>query len=188
MRFLSASPWPRSSSDLAVGLGADHDRLALGLCPDGLRAAADRSPADPPPPAHARCACADKQPGCWQQAGPRGSGERPPSRCRGSAACWFTSSWMRFISLAALRPHDGVARSAREDVTHGGVREARQALVCQRDAADCLIELQRIDDAITREGVDFEVLAIGRKQRLNRQIEIEDRACRNKSRYRPGAI
>src|SRR5829696_285629 len=76
--------------------------------------------------------------------------------------------------VAALGAHDRVARGVGENVAHRGVDEAAEPLVCDRNRADGLEELQRVRDPVAREGVDLEVLPVGREDGLDRQVEIED--------------
>ena len=101
--------WPRP----------DDGRLALGPARMVWRLLLAVARAYPPPRAPARSACAGKPPGCSPPADRRGSGAHRPSRCQGSAACRFTSSWMRFISsprsVRTMASRDALG----EHVTHG---------------------------------------------------------------------
>ena len=75
---------------------------------------------------------------------------------------------------AAIGAHDGVARRAGQDVAHHRVGEAGQPLVGESDRSDGLVELERIRDLVSGEGIDLQVLSVGGQKGLDRQVEIED--------------
>jgi len=75
--------------------------------------------------------------------------------------------------FAAPRPDDVHGGRAGQHVAQGGVDEAAQASVGVLDIVDRLIEAQRVGDPVACESIDFQVLAVGRQDRLHRQVKVE---------------
>ena len=76
--------------------------------------------------------------------------------------------------LSALVAHDMGQRRLAEHAAQRRVEQGREPRIGALDRADGLVELQRIVDAIAREGIDHEPLLVGGDHFLRRIFEIEN--------------
>ena len=81
---------------------------------------------------------------------------------------------MRSHQLLALVAHHLDQRHFAEHATKRRVEQRRELKIGGLDRADALIELQRVLDAIAREGIDHEPLLVRGDHFLRRIFQIED--------------
>ena len=174
MRLRSASPSPRICSAFELRLGEQHGDVAVGLGADLLRAAGCPGRGIRRPRAGARSACADRPPGCSAPADRRGGCARRRPRCRRPAPRLSSCSRTRAISCARSSRTTWVSVASPSTRRSAALSRIESCELAPSIGADRLIELQRILDAVAREGIDHEPLLVGGDHLLRRVFQIED--------------
>ena len=104
------------------------------------------------------------------------------------AASVLTWSRMFAVSGGALVAHDLGLVGEAEHAAHRGIQHRGELVVGAGDAADGLVEFERVDDAVAHEGVHLQPLVVGGENFLLRRFQIENAVVDIDHRFHEGQL